>query len=282
MRAQRPVNRRMKDLLAGVGAVVCATAVAVSTFATPAAAVTGAPPFGPQPPEHPVCGTGNYKGDPLGWDTLRYVGEHAFSGHVYRQYAWASTTVWTGGGSSSSGRSLLADCTAGTVFYGTESIASMGANTKSVEFFFNPQGDTVFSPDMNVVVWTGRGQGPWYQILSPIAYRYVHDFNGADTGVDTFGTSHLGDPTSDTVSTVRGGLLNHFKKGSLYWSPTYGTHAGRGGILEKWLSEGAERGILGFPITDELDDPNGSGRVNRFENGSIYWSKGTEPRVVPN
>jgi hypothetical protein len=46
----------------------------------------------------------------------------------------------------------------------------------------------------------------------------------------------------------------------------------QGAIRAKWLSLGAHTGLLGLPVTDELPTPDGRGRFNHFEGGSIYWT----------
>lgn len=47
-----------------------------------------------------------------------------------------------------------------------------------------------------------------------------------------------------------------------------------GAIAQKWQALGCGA-FLGQPITDELGTPDGSGRYNHFENGSIYWTPWT-------
>ena len=48
-----------------------------------------------------------------------------------------------------------------------------------------------------------------------------------------------------------------------------------GDIREKYLALGAEASILGYPRTDETATPDGVGRFNHFQGGSIYWTPGT-------
>jgi uncharacterized protein with LGFP repeats len=82
---------------------------------------------------------------------------------------------------------------------------------------------------------------------------------------------YLGYPTTDETSTPDGiGRFNHFERGSIYWTPSIGAYEVQGGIWGKWISLGAERSYLGYPITDEIDFTEG-GRVSVFEHGSIYW-----------
>lgn len=52
-----------------------------------------------------------------------------------------------------------------------------------------------------------------------------------------------------------------------------------GEIGNKYRTLGGGHGFLGWPLTVELDAPNG-GRVNRFHNGSIYWTSVTGAYAV--
>ena len=52
-----------------------------------------------------------------------------------------------------------------------------------------------------------------------------------------------------------------------------------GAIGEKWLTLGASYGILGAPISDEVDLPNG-GRFQSFERGYVIWSQSTGARTM--
>jgi hypothetical protein len=45
-----------------------------------------------------------------------------------------------------------------------------------------------------------------------------------------------------------------------------------GAILSEYLALDADRGFLGYPTTDERATPDGTGRYNHFERGSIYWT----------
>ncbi len=93
--------------------------------------------------------------------------------------------------------------------------------------------------------------------------------------------SLLGYPLTDEWPTPDGvGRFNHFQGGSVYWSPSTGAHEVRGSIREKWASLGWERGFLGYPLTDETPTPDGVGRFNHFQGGSVYWSPSTGAHEV--
>ncbi|WP_424097626.1 LGFP repeat-containing protein [Moorena producens] len=88
--------------------------------------------------------------------------------------------------------------------------------------------------------------------------------------------SFLGYPTTDVRQTRdKVGLYNHFQGGSIYWSPDTGAHEVHGLIRDKWADLGWERSFLGYPITDETVTPDGIGRYNHFQGGSIYWTPDT-------
>jgi uncharacterized protein with LGFP repeats len=81
-------------------------------------------------------------------------------------------------------------------------------------------------------------------------------------------------PVTDE-SPALGGRYNHFQGGSVYWSPSTGAQAVFGAILGTWRDLGWERGPMGFPVTGETATPDGVGRYNHFQHGSIYWSPST-------
>ena len=92
----------------------------------------------------------------------------------------------------------------------------------------------------------------------------------------------LGSPLTNELTTpVRTeGRFNVFQYGSIYWTPRTGAHEVRGAIRATWGSLGWENGALGFPVTRELATPDGRGRFNYFERGSIYWTPTTGAREV--
>ncbi|MFY0523391.1 LGFP repeat-containing protein [Archangium gephyra] len=71
------------------------------------------------------------------------------------------------------------------------------------------------------------------------------------------------------------GRFNHFERGSIYWTQALGAHVVLGSIHDRWEALNWEKGVLGYPITDELTTPDGVGRYNHFERGSIYWTQAT-------
>ncbi|SEN07869.1 LGFP repeat-containing protein [Stigmatella aurantiaca] len=71
------------------------------------------------------------------------------------------------------------------------------------------------------------------------------------------------------------GRYNAFERGSIYWTPATGAHVVHGLIRDRWAAVNWEQGPLGYPITDEMKTPDGVGRYNHFQKGSIYWTPET-------
>lgn len=86
--------------------------------------------------------------------------------------------------------------------------------------------------------------------------------------------SFLGYPKTDESDSGGGakGRFNLFQGGAITWKQgakeAFETH---GAIRSKFGQMGWEAGFLGFPTTDETHTPDGVGRFNHFEGGSIYW-----------
>jgi len=92
--------------------------------------------------------------------------------------------------------------------------------------------------------------------------------------------SFLGFPLSDESDVIgKPGRTNRFEGGVISWSPTTGAHEVHGAILGRWVALGREAG-LGFPLTDETATPDGRGRYNHFQAGSIYWTPQTNAHEI--
>lgn len=89
----------------------------------------------------------------------------------------------------------------------------------------------------------------------------------------------LGYPTSNELTNPDGvGKRNTFQNqgASIYWSPSTGANGVQGLIAQKWGQLGYERGLLGYPATDELTNPDQVGKRNMFaKTGAIYFSPAT-------
>lgn len=80
---------------------------------------------------------------------------------------------------------------------------------------------------------------------------------------------------------VSGGATQHFRGGSIYYSPATGARVIHGAIRDRYneLPQGI-RDLLGVPRTDEIAGPAGVGRQTLFTGGRITWSMGTGARAV--
>jgi uncharacterized protein with LGFP repeats len=91
----------------------------------------------------------------------------------------------------------------------------------------------------------------------------------------------LGEQAGDVNPCPDGvGFFQTFAHGAIYWSPGTGAHEVHGAIRELWGNLGWERGFLGYPLTDETPTPDGVGRFNHFQGGSIYWTPQTGAHEV--
>ncbi len=87
-------------------------------------------------------------------------------------------------------------------------------------------------------------------------------------------------PTTDELRTPDGrGRFNHFEKGSVYWTPQTGASAVIGAIRETWKALGWKP-AAGVPAHRRTHDPDGRGRFNHFERGSVYWTPQTGAHAV--
>jgi uncharacterized protein with LGFP repeats len=59
---------------------------------------------------------------------------------------------------------------------------------------------------------------------------------------------------------------------AIYWSPKTCAHLIRGPLLSVWEQQGANRGELGYPTTDELPMAQAVGIHQYFENGEMAWT----------
>jgi hypothetical protein len=94
-------------------------------------------------------------------------------------------------------------------------------------------------------------------------------------------SSVLGAPTAAEVVTPDSvGRYSVFATGSIYWTPDLGAHEVHGLIRDAWATLGWEAGALGYPTSDESATPDGIGRYNVFQHGSIYWTPQTGAHEV--
>lgn len=98
------------------------------------------------------------------------------------------------------------------------------------------------------------------------------------------GHAKFGDATTPESDAARGGKFQVFANASsIYWHPNVSGGVARqveGRIRDKWRDLGWENSRLKYPTTDEIITPDGKGRFNHFEGGSIYWSPATDAHQI--
>jgi hypothetical protein len=90
----------------------------------------------------------------------------------------------------------------------------------------------------------------------------------ADTNLTVAGTAASTVARVGAASTIAGVIKDLVETSA-------GAFEVHGVVREKYLALGAEASILGYPRTDETGTPDGVGRFNHFQSGSIYWTPGT-------
>lgn len=110
----------------------------------------------------------------------------------------------------------------------------------------------------------------------PVAHEFL--FKWGDHGYET---GFLKYPKTDEIVLSDGvSRRQEFQGGHIYWSALTGAHSIQGLIYDKWKSLNAERGVLGFPTSDEIVAPDHTGRFHNFQNGAIYWHPNTGAHPV--
>ncbi|TDO11902.1 LGFP repeat-containing protein [Mycobacterium sp. BK086] len=82
-----------------------------------------------------------------------------------------------------------------------------------------------------------------------------------------------------SLRTAGNGYVIRYADYNIYFSEKTGAHELHGDILAKYKAANGI-GQLGLPTTDETGTPDGIGRYNHFETGSIYWTPDTGPMII--
>ncbi len=79
-------------------------------------------------------------------------------------------------------------------------------------------------------------------------------------------------PTSEELVNPDGfGRRQTFANGPIYWSAASGAHPVVNHFFAAWQRNGWESGVLGYPTSDEIVNPDNVGRRQEFQGGSVYW-----------
>lgn len=91
-------------------------------------------------------------------------------------------------------------------------------------------------------------------------------------------TGPLGSAVTEMVCGLnRAGCGQHFQGGSLFWSPTSGTHAMYGAIRDRWFRQNGQDGSLAYPIGNMFCAGH---CIQYYQGGTIVWSPSTGAVVV--
>jgi hypothetical protein len=112
--------------------------------------------------------------------------------------------------------------------------------------------------------------GPIHPIDRPI--RDIPVFIKPDPDFEGFAAAHpwIGSKIGERMP-IGGGFGQKFDNAWVWGVVGRDPHETHGGIGAKYEQLGGPAGILGFPTTDETVTPDGQGRFNHFDHGSIYW-----------
>ncbi|MGR7023809.1 N-acetylmuramoyl-L-alanine amidase [Geodermatophilus sp. URMC 62] len=92
----------------------------------------------------------------------------------------------------------------------------------------------------------------------------------------------LGYPAGGERDTADGrGRVQSFERGEVYWSATTGARIVRGDIADAYAAAGGVTGVLGLPTAEATaTGPGGTGRVQTFQGGGIWWTADHGAHVV--
>lgn len=134
---------------------------------------------------------------------------------------------------------------------------------------------------------TGLRSGGAYQVFRGGSIYWsaaggAHTVGGAirsKWAADGAQNGRLGYPTADEGRGLKdGGAYQGFQGGRIHWSRATGAHITRGGILSAWAASGYERGVLGYPTSNEYAFSGGA--AQNFQGGTITWTAQAGARVV--
>lgn len=111
--------------------------------------------------------------------------------------------------------------------------------------------------------------GTEYTVAGPILAKY--------NSLDEAGKTALGAPTGEQQSNPDGGVYQQFDGGVIIHSAE--SYVVWGKIRDKWNELGGSQGELGYPTSDETDNPEGN-KQTTFERGTVTWNPTTDEVVV--
>ncbi|MBN9210081.1 MAG: hypothetical protein BGO45_00655 [Microbacterium sp. 71-36] len=136
----------------------------------------------------------------------------------------------------------------------------------------------------DTATWSTVNQGGWIQNFQLGAIYWSSVAGGRIVSSSIFAeyqrwggpSGDLGWPMTDqSCGLPRGGCSQVFQNGEIFWSAGGGTWAVRGGIKQSFDALGGVGGTIGYPTgPEQYRTVNGTGWVQGFEGGAIYWRNG--------
>jgi hypothetical protein len=112
----------------------------------------------------------------------------------------------------------------------------------------------------------GRLFSAFLILMSFAAFAAASD--AIDAKYKTIGAATLGTPAGPETRAAGGGRVRLYANGGIWSSKTTGTHALYGPVYDKYRSLDAEKGELGYPVTDVQRRPDGATQAI-FRHGTI-------------
>jgi uncharacterized protein with LGFP repeats len=147
----------------------------------------------------------------------------------------------------------------------------LGNPTGPTQFVFQTNRELIVQYFDRGVIGDVQGSNSPAVVYGSIFIRY-QEYGGV--------TGFLGVPMADEEAAPNAGRVSHFETGDIYWRADAGAHEIHGAIRGKFDDLAGAGGFLGYPTTDETKTPDGLGRFNHFQGGSIYWTPETGAHEV--
>lgn len=139
---------------------------------------------------------------------------------------------------------------------------------------FTPEESINLRPDILDIIGEFDSENPLSMLYFGEAY-YLAVATKAIKEKYRQGGSGLGRQTSDVTKSEAYGYIQTYENGIIAYTPDSGAHVVQGEIYKKYVALGREKGVLGYPLTDQRKTPDEKGFFNRFQKGMIYWTIST-------
>ncbi|WML63145.1 alpha/beta hydrolase-fold protein [Rhodococcus sp. AH-ZY2] len=119
----------------------------------------------------------------------------------------------------------------------------------------------------------------WPQLANALGVEVTKPNCSASGAIGDAAAPWIGDCLTPEYA-VAGGRVQDFRFGRIFSSTEGGARPVAGAIGGAYQAAGGPAGPLGYPTTEERGTPDGRGRFNHFQHGSIYWTPQTGAHAV--